>query len=285
MGLIKRFPVAAYFILVFLLTWGGVFLISKTLSSASGIDETTAVAFVSLPMLLTPIITAVLLTALTEGKTGLGVFWRRMTHWQVGLRWYLFALLVMPLAVLAILYSLAYLFSPQYAPVLSLLGLAGLAAGYLEEFGWTGYATPRLLQRWRPLTAGLVIGVLWGVWHAMADYTIRGATLGAYWPVAFALFVIPLTAWRILMVWAYDETQSGIVAQIMHFSYTGSLALFVPIAVLSPQQDALVYVLLAVLLWAGVAVLALYLRRRLTATRTALPPFHMAADKPDAQAR
>lgn len=91
------------------------------------------------------------------------------------------------------------LVSPIYAPTLATLGLAGLFAGYLEEIGWTGYATPRMVSRGSPMTAGLWLGLLWGIWHALADHEIRGATLGAFWPVTFSLFVLPLIAWRILM--------------------------------------------------------------------------------------
>jgi hypothetical protein len=61
------------------------------------------------------------------------------------------------------------------------------------------------------------------------------------------------------MVWVYDNTASGVVAQLMHFGYTGSLMLFVP--ALSPTDDALVYAVLAGALWIGVAILATSQRR------------------------
>lgn len=34
-----------------------------------------------------------------------------------------------------------------------------------EEFGWRGFALQRLLTSWRPITAGMTIGVAWAVWH------------------------------------------------------------------------------------------------------------------------
>jgi uncharacterized protein len=73
------------------------------------------------------------------------------------------------------------------------------------------------------------------------------------------LFVLPLIAWRVLMVWVYENTKSGIVAQLMHFSYTGSLMLFVP--TLSRTDDALVYAVLTGALWIGVAIVAISQRR------------------------
>jgi hypothetical protein len=103
--------------------------------------------------------------------------------------------------------------------------------------------------------------LLWGLWHGLADYSIRGNTLGAFWPITFCLFVLPLTAWRMLMVWVYDNTHSGPVAQLMHFSYTGSLALFVPLGAISPVEDALVYAALMIALWIVVALVALSQRR------------------------
>jgi hypothetical protein len=70
------------------------------------------------------------------------------------------------------------------------------------------------------------------------------------------LFVLPLTAWRIVMTVVYARTQSGVIAQLMHFAYTGSLGAFIPLAAISPTQDALVYAILAGVLWVGVAGLA-----------------------------
>jgi uncharacterized protein len=247
----------SYFVLVYALAWGGTLWVAEVLASSGSSPSSAEVGMVALPMLFAPGLAALALTALVEGRAGLRAMWARMTRWRVGLHWYALAIAVLPLLVLAILSTLGALVSPVYAPTLALMGLAGLFAGYLEEIGWTGYATPRLLSRCSPVAAGFCLGVLWGIWHAPADYVIRGSTLGMFWPVTFGLFVLPLTAWRILMTVVYARTQSGVIAQLMHFAYTGSLGAFIPLAAISPAQDALVYAILAGVLWlcvAGVAV-------------------------------
>lgn len=268
---LARYPLLAFFGLVYLLTWGSILLIAGTYVSSATTDPTTQVALVAVPMLLAPGLVGLAVTALSEGRAGLGAMLARMTHWRVNGGWYAAALVAMPLLVLAILSGLVLLVAPAYAPALSLLGLSGLVAGFLEEIGWTGFAVPRLLSRWGWLRSGLVLGVLWGLWHAVADYAIRGETLAGFWPIAFALFVLPLTAWRVLMVWVYHHTQSGPVAQLMHFSYTGSLALFIPLAALSPAQDALIYAVLTVIL--GCLVTIIFIReRRARRVPQPLPP-------------
>lgn len=264
---VERHPVLAYFVFVYALAWGGILLIVRVFA-APGADPTNQVALLGLPMLLAPGIAGISVTALADGRAGLRAMLSRMTRWRVEARWYAVALATMPFLVVAILYALAALSSPAFAPTLSLFGLVGLAAGFFEEIGWTGFAVPRLRSRRSLLAAGLWVGSLWGVWHAVADYAVRGSTLGAFWPITFGLFVLPLVAWRVLMVWVYDNTQSGVVAQLMHFGYTGSLALFVP--ALSRTNDAIVYAVLAGALWIGVAVVAIKKEKACSSTKSSI---------------
>lgn len=49
-----------------------------------------------------------------------------------------------------------------------------LAAALMEEFGWRGTALPALARRIGLPIAGLVVGIVWAVWH----------TVGALWSVA-----------------------------------------------------------------------------------------------------
>ena len=40
-----------------------------------------------------------------------------------------------------------------------------------EEIGWRGYALPQLLSRYSPLASSLILGLVWGAWHAPPQST------------------------------------------------------------------------------------------------------------------
>jgi len=71
----------------------------------------------------------------------------------------------------------------------------GLSAGTFEEIGWTGFATRRLLKRWRPFVAGLTLGLVRAVWHVLVDFRQNFGTMGVAWLLEFAvLYLATLTA-------------------------------------------------------------------------------------------
>ncbi len=228
-------PVIAYFVLTFLISWGGVFI----LVGPGGIPGTQAQTAALFPLvyLLTvagPIISGLLLTGFLGGRTGFRELWSRLLNWRVGARWYVIALLTAPLTVLATLLGLS-LFSSQYLPGIltahagaSHTGMltagvgfvAGISIfnGIVEEVGWTGFAIPRLRGGFSVFKTGLGVGFLWGVWHFMSNIWGSGNSSG---PVPLALFMAGLLftflpPYRILMVWVYDRTGSLLIAILMH---------------------------------------------------------------------
>ena len=139
------------------------------------------------------------------------------------------ALLPVPALLLVVLLPLSVWVSPDYAPTFLAFGIAaGLLAGFLEEIGWTGFATPRLLERYSPLQAGLILGLLWALWHGLADFAGSIAMMSlADWVIRMVVFwVVPLTAYRVLMTWAYAHHRSLALGMLMHAGYTGWLVSF-----------------------------------------------------------
>jgi membrane protease YdiL (CAAX protease family) len=169
-------------------------------------------------------------------------------------RWWLVAL-IPPAAILLVLELLDRAASPDYRPGFLVFGAAaGLASGFFEELGWTGFAYPRLSSRFGALPGALFLGVLWGVWHLpVVDSLGAASPHGAAWPAFFAAFVAALVALRVLISWAYTSTGSLRLAQLLHASSTGSLVVLGAPGV-TPGQEAVWYAAYAALLWVIVAL-------------------------------
>jgi membrane protease YdiL (CAAX protease family) len=223
-------PLISYFAATFGLTWSGIALIVALHGWEPAAIGGAGMAGILLAMVLGPSISGVLLTQLFDGREGLLDLWRRWTNWRVGWPWYAFGLLTVPVLLVTISLALARLADPVFAPRFEPgLLLAGLLVGALEETGWTGFATPRLLRQYSTLIAGLGLGFIWAVWHVFADYAGNSAAMGADWFVVFAVFwIAPLPAYRVLMTWVYARTESVLMNALMHASYTGSLLAFAP---------------------------------------------------------
>jgi hypothetical protein len=69
------------------------------------------------------------------------------------------------------------------------------------------------------------------------------------------MMALAMTAMRFLLVWVYSNTESLLLAQLMHASSTGFLIMLVPLT-LSPAKDTLFYLVYGVVLWVAVAVAA-----------------------------
>lgn len=74
-----------------------------------------------------------------------------------------------------------------------------------------------------------------------------------YWLPFFLAFIAVLTAMRVLIVWVYSNTNSVLLAQLMHASSTGFLVILGP-SHISPIQEVLWYAVYAAVLWVVVAI-------------------------------
>lgn len=261
---LRRHPLVSYFALAYALTWGGIMLVGGAARLQGAAVPASQFPLVMLAMLLGPSSAGLLMTAVGDGRAGLRDLGARMGRWRVSPRWYAVALLTNPVITLATLWGLAALVSPAYRPGLNLLfGLvAGGLAGFCEEIGWSGFATPRLIQRFGVLPGGLLLGLLWGSWHLLAGFVFSApGTEGLWVAEAVVYWVGALTAYRVLMTWVYSHARSVLVAQLMHLCFTGAFVMFEPAL---PQPLALLYrLIIALALWSLVGLLAAALRRPL----------------------
>lgn len=277
---IKRHAALTFYIVVFGISWGG-FLLTVGLTTSMAVVEIPPAAILS--MVAGPIVASILLISLVYGRAGWRVFRARLFRWQVDVRWYAVALLLAPILMAAVLFALS-LASPDFLPgivttdnkvayLLFNLWIA-LTAGFLEEIGWTGFAVPALRQRYGMFRTGLIVGVLWGAWHFLGNVaaaeTVAGTLpLSIYLPLILCtLLVGSLVAFRVLMVWVYERTDSLLVAMLMHVSLTASVRILTPVPNVGVSLLIAEFVLASVL-WIVVGIVAV-------ANRSQMPrqPFH-----------
>lgn len=191
-----------------------------------------------------------------------------MLRIRAPLGWYA-VLLIPPALVLTVLICFERFVYAAFAPNTFLVGMAfGLVAGFLEEIGWMGYAFPKMRQTRSAVSAALMLGLLWSAWHLPVIDNLGTATPhGSYWLPYFLAFTAVIVGMRILIAWLYSNTNSVLLAQLMHASSTGSLVVFSP-SHIKAAQEVLWYAVYASVVWITVGlVLVIYgrdlvLRRR-----------------------
>jgi len=188
---VRRRPLVAFVLITFAWSW--------TIDVIAFAFFGYATELVSLPRTWGPLVGATVVVAASDRD--LRQWFADRTAWNVGLRWYLLALTV-PFA-LNELHTLVAILSGASVSISTtrLLLIAGqlvgvtLLAGGLEEFGWRGFATPRLQARTSTLVAGVTVGLLWVAWHlplfyaGLTGYDIASLPRYVTWvvPVSVAL--------------------------------------------------------------------------------------------------
>lgn len=244
---IRRFPVLSYYLLVFAISWGGILILIGGPGNIPGTEEQVGKLFFPalVIMFAGPFISGILMNFLVDGKEGLRKLLSRLLLWKVKARWYAVAVLTGPLLVAAVLFGLS-LFNQEFLPgiftaedkIASLifgLGWGLIGGGLLEETGWTGFAIHKLRLRYSILSTGLIVGILWGIWHLMiafwASNDMGGVGSWAMFVAGFlAFYALALPAYRVLLVFVYDRTKSLPVIMLMHAFLSASTLIFQPSA-------------------------------------------------------
>ncbi|GAA4484203.1 type II CAAX endopeptidase family protein [Microbacterium panaciterrae] len=224
-GLLARHPLTAFFVIAYLFAW--LVELPVVLAAQGVLPAMPKVVVAILIPLATfgPTVGAFVMTGVTEGKGGVRHLLRRYVQWRVGLIWYLFLLVGVPLIIV-----LGTIVVPgalaTYQPILGTL-LLGYPFAFLltfflggplgEEPGWRGFALPRLQERHGPLLGSVILGVLWALWHFPLFWS------GVWTPPAISnmvMFVIMITALTIMMSWVFNHAAGSVlITMLMHASF------------------------------------------------------------------
>ena len=228
--LVTRHPVAAFLCICYAVGWA---------TAVPWFRERTDVLPFDLPMwgslgtIFGVALAAVLVVAASDGRAGVRDLARRSLRWRVGVRWYLLAVLGLPVVVLAgaialfgtaALEALAddwQLLFRRALPVLLLqLALFQLA----EEVGWMGFLQARLQDRHGPLKASLLVTVPFALWHLPDLFAQVG--------LATALILLPILAAahlcaRVVFLWLYNATGASVLpVAVLHASFDATVNTF-----------------------------------------------------------
>jgi membrane protease YdiL (CAAX protease family) len=132
-----------------------------------------------------------------------------------------------------------------------------LIAGPLaEEPGWRGTAYPRLRASMSRLQAGLLLGVVWAVWH-LPLFFIPGTVQAAFGLISWSGLLFTLSVIPMALLTGYAYERAGVAAAIaVHFGVNATMAL---LTVNSPITQAFI---LAVQIIVAIVLLALRRDRR-----------------------
>jgi len=158
------------------------------------------------------------MVSVVAGGKGLLELLKRAVRWKVNIVWWIITLFL-PAIICFVAIGIHLLlggnppgftfFKQEWylAPVLFVLMLVD---GPLEEFGWRGFAVPKLQKKLNPLIASLIIGIAWGIWH-LPEFLRPGSP---QYPMGISFlpwFVADEVVISILMTWLYNKTKGSLL--------------------------------------------------------------------------
>lgn len=163
---------------------------------------------------------ALIVAVLASGKAGFFDLLKRMFRVRVSPLWYV-AVLLGPFAISLAAVGIFRLFGGvvRLDPSVTLGALPFFVLNEValfwgtEELGWRGFALPRLQARYSALTASLITGVLWGLWHT-PEFLNTQSPISQYPYVAFLVFAV---AESIVITWVFNHTRGSVlIAALLH---------------------------------------------------------------------
>ena len=240
---IKNNDLWVFFILVFALMWPKG-IVGAAYSSGL-IPEPPSAILNALYFLGTPLVSAVILTAVTRGRKSLKEWAKRLFRWRVGWQWVFVSLLIYPLVTLVAfaisdlaaggVWTVSTMWKVGFenlqanaariglnpnntGQILAILIAVSFIVPIFEEGGWRAFAIPRLQEKYSALVSGLVMGIIWSIWHLPSFFT----TGSDHYGMPFLWFLMTIVSISILMVWIMNHTNQSVLMTIL---FHGSIIL------------------------------------------------------------
>ena len=239
-------PVLAFYVLAFAITWLAWF---PAAAQSHGVPPFTSPIFAN-PVLfivggLGPGVAAVVVMRALHGEAGDQRLLAALRRWRVRTVWWVVAVFA-PIAIWLAAAGLGATLSSDVARLSSWLALLPSLLWYLlqavpEEVGWRGFALPRLQARYSALTASLIVGALWALWHLPLLVDSRNVMsqypLGA-WSVA-------TMAAAVLYTWLFNNARGSVLLVVVFHAMSNTVGGLAPDRTADVVSDAIVQAVLA----------------------------------------
>jgi uncharacterized protein len=229
---VKQRPIISFFFLTFILSW------------AIGFP---AVVFPKWPGILTflmsfmPAIAAIIIVWVTAGSQQTTFLISSLKKWHVPWYWYAFALFLPAFTMfitIIVFNKTGILFIDNSFPFAHLnlsqlfflfgIFLYQLVIVWGEELGWRGFALPAMQGKIHPLSASILLGLIWGLWH-LPYFFMEGS---AQENIPFWFFVLSAAGYSIIYSLIYNGTnESTWMASVFHAANNTTVSftmMFVP---------------------------------------------------------
>ena len=262
----SRNQTVAFFVLSYTISWTS--WLPVALGDASSASPLLGLVFLGS---LGPTLAAIVLTALSNGRTGLRRLLGRLLRWRTGGKWYAVALLGPLIAALLAAILGALLGGPPLdfggsqipegmpAPLVALLLVPAFLIGLVlggplgEEVGWRGYALPRMQEERSALSSALVLGAVWAFWHLPLFFV--SDTAQSFLP--FLPFTVGIISLSVVLAWAYNGSGGSLlICLLLHGAFNFFAAFLAVVPARMTDSVLTFYVYAALVLLATVTVVA-----------------------------
>lgn len=256
----------------FVISYGAASILHRAESARAAATTQPTIALLAGAVLLlgvfAPALVALALTHRNEGRAATQSLLSRIFKWDVGWRWYLFALGYIPVVKLsvAVVHRMVtgawprFGQTPWYLMAVAVAFSTWAQAG--EEIGWRGYALPRLSKHVGLAPASIILGIIWATWHLPLFFFPGGDILGQ----SFPLYLLQVTAVSAAMAWLYWRTGGSLLLVMLLHAAVNNTKDIVPSAdpnVTNPWalSHSLVGWLTVALLWIAAAYFLFRMRK------------------------
>lgn len=136
-------------------------------------------------------------------------------RWRTNTAWIAIALLVVPILnalATSLFASVGGRPSEWFHPPVTPETLAALVVFPLgEEFGWRGFAHPRMVARFGPVRGSLMLGFVWGLWHLVYAVTPQA---GRFDPFLFGMTMIELPLYALVIAAVFERANRSMAVAI-----------------------------------------------------------------------